>query len=89
MTGAGIRIDAEVAQPLELKAILGRRRCEARLQLCAPEYFERMGIQVIEKIFCGGRIFDGEEPIVQPYLGIQRAPGGNPMERRFYFAPVR
>ncbi len=85
----GIGVDAEVAEALELIARTGLGVRERRLDLGAALHLERFGIQVIEEVFGRGRVFVGEETIVNPHLGVERVRRRHPVQCRLHFAAVR
>ena len=87
-----IRIDAEIALPLELIAAARRRARQARLHLAALQHHQRIRVQVRLVILALRhvvRVRLREQVIVQPHLGVERVRGRHPVDRPLHLAAVR
>ena len=78
----GVRVDAEVSQPLELEPVPGTRGPEARLH-AAPDGLQRPGVQQLPvvPVRVGLGVRCREQPVVEPELGFQGMGRGHPMDR--------
>src|SRR5258707_466000 len=72
--GLRIGIEREVAETLELVALIGFRGGEARLEL-RGDRFERARIDVLFEVARRVRLRDREEPVVEPHFGVDGVRG--------------
>jgi hypothetical protein len=57
---------------LELETLLGRRRAQRRFQIGGDEFL-RVRIDVLKKVALDARIWNPEEPVVEPDFGRVRS----------------
>ena len=91
LAGRSVRIDGEIAQALELEAIAGLGRSEARLEAAAGQHLQRLGIQVhlvIDAFRHVAGIGHGEEVLIEPHLGPHGMRGRDPVDRALHLAAV-
>src|SRR5690606_12104038 len=82
------RGDIKIAKPLELKMLASLGPLERGLEL-ATNHFERLRIEIVEKGLSLGRLvglFDLEQMIVEPHLGVERQVGAHPVDCSLHLA---
>src|SRR5262249_21858344 len=90
--GRVLRVDGEVPEALELIALAGNGRGQARLEPAALEPLERSRVEIrfpVAVLGIAARARNAEEMIVEPHLGLDRVRGRHPVDGPLHPAPVR
>src|SRR5687767_9054218 len=86
-----VRVDGEIAEPLELVARAGRRPSQTRLDLRTRHDLERVGVEVRLPVLAIGhvlRVWDTREVVVESNLRAERVRRTDPVDRALHLAPV-